>query len=104
MSTHALRVNAVEVGADLRCVRSAALHTRKRPPGRFIIASARHRVEIGTERVGSTPVSSFRNPNLSPRFSLPASTIQRAAQLVTHAPLGQVQRAGLNYKAYNLSA
>jgi hypothetical protein len=64
------------VGADLRCVKSAALHARKRPPGRFIIASAWHRVEIGTGRVGSTLISSFRNPNLGPRFSLLASTIQ----------------------------
>jgi hypothetical protein len=92
------------VGSDLRCVRPAALHARKRPPGRFIIASARHRVEIGTGRVGSTLILSFRNPNIGPRFSRPASTIQRAAQLVTHAPLGQVQRSGLDYKAYNLSA
>jgi hypothetical protein len=90
------------VGADLRCVRSTSLHPRKRPPGRFIIASARHRVEIGIGRVGSTLISSFRNPNLGPRFSLPASTIQRSAQPATHSPPGQVLRAGLNYKAYNL--
>ena len=43
-------------------------------------------------------------PQFGPQFHLPSSTIQRAAQLVTHAPLGQVQRGGLNSKVYNLSA